>query len=368
MATTTAVRNTTTSMTENAPLDGVDLILADLDGVIYTGKNAIPHAVESINRAQQSIRIGYITNNASRTPGSVAEHLSSLGLNVRSDDVVTSPQAAVTVLAGLVPAGSTILVVGGAGLTEVIVAAGFTPTDSADDHPAAVIQGFSPEVGWKQLAEAAYALARDSHGNGIPWVATNTDWTIPQERGIAPGNGTLVSAVHTAVGILPVVAGKPETPIFDEAKARFGATSPVFIGDRLDTDIRGANRAGIPSIMVLTGIDRARQVIAAPPEDRPNFLLEDLRGLSEPYPVIEAGEDSDGSIVTRVGDAIVRRRATVLRVEHAGESRINLIRAGAAAVWTSGMAIYALEVPTELYSSDPLPSDPHSAVAHSADL
>jgi HAD superfamily hydrolase (TIGR01450 family) len=337
-------------MTNPTPLDGVDLILADLDGVIYTGRHAIPHAVESINSAQQSIRVGYITNNASRTPTAVAEHLSGLGLNVGPEDVVTSPQAAIKLLADLVPAGSTILVVGGEGLLEVVRAAGYVATDTTEDKPAAVIQGFSPDVGWKQLAEASFALARDAEGNGIPWVATNTDWTIPQERGIAPGNGTLVSAVHTAVGILPVVAGKPERAIFDEATARFGASHPVFIGDRLDTDILGANRAGIPSIMVLTGIDGAKQVIAAAPEERPHFLLDDLRGLTEPYPTIEQGEDTDGSIVTKVGDAIVRRRDTKLAIEHAGQSRIDLIRAGAAAVWTSGLAIYALEIPSELYS------------------
>lgn len=337
-------------MTEGTPLDGVDLILADLDGVIYTGSHAIPYAVESINAAAESIRVGYITNNASRTPAAVAEHLTGLGLHVAPDDVVTSPQAAIKLLAGLVAPGSTILVVGGTGLLEVVRAAGFVATDSAEDAPAAVIQGFSPEVGWKQLAEAAYALARDSSGHGIPWVATNTDWTIPQERGIAPGNGTLVSAVHTAVGILPVVAGKPEKVIFDEATTRFGASSPVVIGDRLDTDILGANRAGIPSIMVLTGIDGAKQVLAAVPEQRPHFLLEDLRGLAQPYPTIEAGEDTDGSIVTKVGDAIIRRRDTTLTIEHAGESRINLLRAGAAAVWTAGVAIYALDVPAELYS------------------
>ena len=339
-----------TLVPEATPLDGVDLILADLDGVIYTGRNPIPHAIDSINTAAQSIQIGYITNNASRTPAMVAEHLNGLGLRVAPEDVVTSPQAAIKLLAGLVPAGSTVLVIGGAGLRDVVKAAGFVATDSAEDGPAAVIQGFAPEVGWEQLAEASYALARDAHGNGIPWVATNTDWTIPQERGVAPGNGTLVSAVHTAVGILPVVAGKPEKPIFDEALTRFGASRPVMIGDRLDTDIEGANRAGIPSIMVLTGIDGPRQVIAAVPDQRPHFLLEDLRGLAEPYPVIEAGEDTDGSIVTRVGDAIVRRHGTVLTVEHAGESRINLVRAGAAAVWTSGIAIYALDIPVELYS------------------
>jgi len=337
-------------MTETTPLDGVDLILADLDGVIYTGRHAIAHAVESLNAAAATIQVGYITNNASRTPESVAEHLNALGLHVAPDDVVTSPQAAIKLLSDLVPAGSTVLVVGGEGLLEVVRAAGFVATDTAEDGPAAVIQGFSPDVGWKQLAEAAYALARDSEGNGIPWVATNTDWTIPQERGIAPGNGTLVSAVHSAVGILPVVAGKPEKPIFDEAIDRFRPSRPVVIGDRLDTDILGANRAGIPSIMVLTGIDKARQVLAAAPEERPHFLLEDLRGLAEPYPTIEAGEDSDGSIVTRVGDAIVRRHDTKLIVEQAGSSHINLIRAGAAAVWTSGLAIYALDVPPELYS------------------
>jgi glycerol 3-phosphatase-2 len=337
-------------MTDPTPLDGVDLILADLDGVIYTGKNAIPHAVESINAAQESIRVGYMTNNASRTPAAVAEHLNGLGLHVEADDVVTSPQAAIKLLAELVPAGSTILVVGGDGLLDVVRDAGFTVTDSSEDNPAAVIQGFAPEVGWKQLAEAAFALARDADGNGIPWVATNTDWTIPQERGIAPGNGTLVSAVHTAAGILPVVAGKPEVAIFDEAKTRFGASSPVFIGDRLDTDILGANRSGIPSIMVLTGIDGPRQVIAAEPDQRPHFLLEDLRGLTEPYPQVLAGEDHDGSIVTKVGDAVVRRRENTITVEDAGDSRINLIRAGAAAVWTSGIAIYALDVPAELYS------------------
>jgi glycerol 3-phosphatase-2 len=335
-------------MAAPTPLDGIDLILADLDGVIYTGPNAIPYAVESINSAAERMRVGYITNNASRTAASVAEHLTGLGLHVTEDDVVTSPQAAVKLLLDLVPAGSTILVVGGAGLVDVVKRAGFVPTDSAQDNPVAVVQGFAPEVGWTQLAEASFVLQKGD----IPWVATNTDWTIPVERGIAPGNGTLVSAVHTATGILPVVAGKPEVAIFHQAVARFGSSSPLFIGDRLDTDILGANRAGIPSVMVLTGVDRAKQVIAAGAELRPRFLLEDLRGLSEPYPLIEAGEDTDGSVVTRVGDAIVRRREQKITVEHRGESDIDLLRAGAAAVWTSGMAIYALDVPEEIYSPD----------------
>lgn len=331
-------------MTDRSPLAGVDLLLADLDGVVYAGAGAIPYAVESINTAASSIRVSYITNNASRTDVTVANQLSALGLvAVRPQDIVTSPQAAIKVLAGLVPAGSTVLVVGGDGLTSVVEAAGFTVTRSALDTPAAVIQGFAPSVAWTDLAEAAYALKADADGNGIPWVATNTDWTIPQERGTAPGNGTLVSAVHTAVGRLPVVAGKPEVAIFEEAVQRFGATTALMVGDRLDTDILGANRAGIRSLLVLTGIDQAKQVLAAAPDERPTYLLDDLRGLHEPYPETV----TDGEL-TIVGSAAVRRSGQVLTVERG--SGIDLLRAGAAAIWNSGMPIYGLDVPAELYS------------------
>jgi HAD superfamily hydrolase (TIGR01450 family) len=328
------------------PLDGVDAVFADLDGVVYAGHQAIPHAVASINRAAETLRIGYITNNASRTSASVAEQLSGYGLSVVAEDVVTSPQAAATLLAGLVPAGSTILVVGGEGLTSEVERAGFRPTSSADDHPAAVIQGFHPSVGWMHLAEATYALA-----TGIPWVATNTDWTIPQSRGIAPGNGTLVAAVHTAAGRLPVVAGKPEVAIFHEAMRRFSATRPLFLGDRLDTDILGAQRAGIPSALVLTGIDRAKQVLAADASMRPTYLLDDLRQLFEPYPAVgEVTDDVTGARFVTVGSSVISMTGNVVRVERPGARRIDMLRAGAAAIWGSGLAIYGLDVAPELYS------------------
>lgn len=330
---------------KSTPLDGVDLVLADLDGVIYTGPNAIPYAVESINLTAQKTRVGYITNNASRTDATVAEHLRSLGLTVAPEDVITSPQAAVRLLAALVPAGSKVLVIGGAGLIDEMHKAGFQPIFSADDGPAAVIQGFAPDVGWTHLAEASYALH-----TGIPWVATNTDWTIPQARGTAPGNGTLVAAVHTAVGRLPVVAGKPESAIFEVAVERFGASAPLFIGDRLDTDIIGANRAGIPAALVLTGIDRAKQVLAADANSRPRYILGDLRELHEPYPETEETIDAHGAVVIRVRGAVVRRAGMALRIETIGESRLDLLRAGAAAIWNSGSSIHAFNVPPELYS------------------
>jgi HAD superfamily hydrolase (TIGR01450 family) len=325
----------------------VDVVLTDLDGVVYRGKDAIPHAVEALTAASASARIGYITNNASRRPQDVADHLTGYGLTVGPDDVVTSSQAGVHLLSTLVPDGATILVIGGIGLTSIVEGAGYRVTDSADDAPAAVIQGFSPDLGWKQLAEASFALAED-----IPWVATNMDWSIPVERGIAPGNGTLVAAVHNAVGRMPVVAGKPERPIFDTAVARFGGESRLFIGDRLDTDIKGANDAGIPSVLVLTGIDQAKQVLAADARSRPTFVLEDLRGLAEPYPVTDRQEGRDGSRTVTVGSARVRMQGHVVRVEERGDDAMDLLRAGATAIWDSGLAIYGLDVDPALYGGE----------------
>jgi len=328
------------------PLDGVDTVLADLDGVVYRGSKAVDHAVEGLTAAAATHRVGYITNNASRTAAAVASQLSGYGLAVSAEDVVTSPQAAVRLLVDVVPAGSTILVVGGEGLTSVLEEEGFVVTRSADDSPAAVVQGFSPDVGWVHLAEASYALEA-----GIPWIATNTDWTIPQERGIAPGNGTLVSAVHSAAGRLPDVAGKPETPIFQAAVERFSATKALFIGDRLDTDVKGANDAGLVSVLVLTGIDGAKQVLAADARSRPDFILGDLRELSLPYPAVVEHDEEDVHVVT-VRDSSVAVRGSVVRVLAAGTDPVDLLRAGAAAVWGTGRAIYGLDVDPALHAGD----------------
>lgn len=330
-----------------APASAADALLVDLDGVVYRGANAVPHAVQALNAAsKRGMRVGYITNNASRTDADVAEHLRTLGLHTEAQDVVTSPQAAVRLLSEQVPTGSLVLVVGGAGLVDELVKAGYRVTRQAADEPDAVLQGFAPEVNWLQLAEASYALQRD-----IPWIATNQDWTIPREQGIAPGNGTLVSAVHTATQKMAQVAGKPETALFTAAQERFGAEHPLMIGDRLDTDIRGANRAGIASVLVLTGIDQAKQLFASGPEDRPDYIIRDLRGLTETYPKVEL------SVQPELVEAWVRKSRVVLdgislKVRSAGNNEVDLLRAACAAIWNSDKIIYALEIPPSLLEMD----------------
>jgi len=325
-----------------SPLAGVDVLLADLDGVLYAAAEPIPYAVDAINAlVADGVRVGYITNNASRRDDEVAAQLRGYGLDVGARDVITSPQAAVDVLRGLVPDGSTILVVGGEGITHELGLAGYRITGSAADAPAAIVQGFHPSVGWANLAEAAFAIQQ----LGIPWVATNQDWTMPHSRGVAPGNGTLVSAVHTATGTMPIVAGKPERPIFETAIARFGAAMPLVVGDRLDTDVIGANRAGIASALVLTGIDGPKQLLAATADERPTYILDDLRELSTPYPLPTVHE---GGIV-RVRDAAIRLDGYRLEILAAGPRPTDLVRAACAIIWGSGLAIYAFEVPEQIY-------------------
>ena len=327
-----------------APVEGRELILTDLDGVVYRGAAVVPRAVESLNRAAETTRVGYLTNNAARTVATVAEQLRNFGLHATPDDVVTSPQAAVLLLQQTVPAPATILIIGGDGIEEELTRAGYRITRSADDAPDAVVQGFAPHLGWADLAEASFALQEGPNGEQIPWIATNTDWTLPLERGLAPGNGTLVSAVHTAVQRLPEFAGKPETPIFETSFERFGTRNALMIGDRLDTDIQGAEAAGIESVHVLTGVDRPKQLLATPQGARPTYILATLDGLFEPYP--ETTVEKSGTV--RVGSARVTMDGHIVRVVAEGDDALNLLRAGCGAIWRSGLAIYGLKVPEVL--------------------
>ena len=136
-----------------------------------------------------------------------------------------------------------------------------------------------PTLRWQDLAEAAYTLADEQ----VLWIASNTDLTIPKERGIAPGNGTLVRAVATATRREPLVAGKPGAAIFHTIVERLDVRRPLVVGDRLDTDILGAHRADLPSAAVMTGVQTWEDVLRAPADQRPDHLLADLGELFEDY-------------------------------------------------------------------------------------
>jgi glycerol-1-phosphatase len=267
---------------QRAPAAEYDVALLDLDGVVYSGPQAIDGAPEALARAREAgLRLAFVTNNASRSPSAVAEHLSKLGVPARSSDVVTSAQAAATVIADRFPPGSAVLVAGSNGLRIALRERGLRPVSLAADRPVAVAQGFVPGINYELLAEAGVAVR-----NGAFYVATNSDSTLPTPRGPQPGNGSLLAVIITATGVQPVVAGKPQTPLHAEAVARTGAKRPLVVGDRLDTDIEGAVRGGADSMLVLTGVTSPKGAVLAPPAQRPTYVAADLGGLIEPQPVI----------------------------------------------------------------------------------
>lgn len=316
-------------MTDGTPLIGRYAgIVCDLDGVVYLGPAAVDHAVDALNA--QSVPIVYATNNASRTPADVAEHLLDLGVVTDAAHIVNSSMAGAHAVASRLGAGAPVLAVGGAGVAAALVAAGLRavlPAEHArDDTPVeAVLQGYGASVTAADLGEAAYAIER-----GAIWVATNDDRTLPTNRGIAPGNGTLVSAVRTATGVDPVVVGKPQPPLYLIAAEILGfePAALVGVGDRLDTDIAGAVAAGLDSVLVCTGVDGPREAALAPPAMRPTYLLRDLRGLSQPYAAPEPTPDGwicGTARVTVVGDRLV--------VADPAREPMTVARAALAAIW-----------------------------------
>lgn len=307
------------------PLDvAYDTALLDLDGVVYAGGDAIAHAVESLETARgHGMRLAYVTNNAARTPQTVAEHLTDLGVPADAEDVITSAQAVARLIADQVPAGARVLTVGGEGLVQALRERGLVPVESAEDGPAAAVQGYSPQLRWAQLAEMAYAV-----NAGVPWFASNTDLTIPGARGIAPGNGAAVEVVRIATGAEPQVAGKPLPPMHRETVIRTGAKRPLVVGDRLDTDIEGAFAGGVDSLLVLTGVTTAAVLLGARPEQRPTFVAADLRGLLAGHPEVSAVEDA-----FTCGGWTAAATATELSLEGDGEP-LDGLRALCAAAWT----------------------------------
>ena len=293
-------------------LDRHDLVLADLDGTLYQGRAAIPGAVEAVLAAgERGVRTVYVTNNASRSPGDVAAHLAELGYPAGADDVATSSQAAAALLAEQLPDGAKVLVVGTAALAAEITAVGLTPTDAAAGATA-VVQGLDPQLRYATLAEACIALRA-----GAAWVACNVDPTLPSERGPLPGNGSLVAVLRTATRLEPQVAGKPAPALMQTAARRLGASAPLVVGDRLDTDIQGGRAAGIPTLLVLTGVSDAVELLAAPPEARPDYVGTDLGALDldpanlalGPRPGWTVDVGSGGLVLSGSGDPLDALRA-----------------------------------------------------------
>lgn len=301
-----------------------DCLLLDLDGTLFRGHAPTTGAVQTLKAVDG--RALYVTNNATRSAAEVAGHLGELGFTATAQDVVTSAQSAARLLSQRIPAGSKVLVIGTDALAGEVAEVGLQPVRLFTDEPVAVVQGLSMSIGWPELAEAALAIRA-----GALWVTSNLDPTLPTERGLLPGNGSLVAALRTATGQEPLVAGKPAPGLMKDALARGEFRTPLVVGDRLDTDIEGANAAGLPSLMVLTGVSTARDAVHARAEQRPTYIGEDLRCLLADSETLAVGAHQ--AWTTEAGADAVTVTATG---QDPGEDGLSIVRATARAVWDAG--------------------------------
>lgn len=307
--------------------DSYEAAFFDLDGVVYLGPEPVEGAAEGIHGLRQrGLGIGFVTNNASRTPQAVAQQLSDLGIEAEAGDVVTAAQAGAKMLAGRLAPGARVLIVGSDALADEVAAVGLTPVREIEPTPEAVIQGYDPDMTMRTLSDAGIAIQR-----GALWLATNTDPTRPTEQGLVPGNGAAVQLVRTAVDVDPLVAGKPAAPLIEETIRRLGSSRAIFVGDRTDTDIAGGAAAGLDTMLVFTGAHKKADLLCATGAERPTHIGADLRALGEP-----AAEVSVVGGKVRCGLATAWNDSGTARSTGSGDTvaeQLDALRALARLVW-----------------------------------
>jgi 4-nitrophenyl phosphatase len=247
-------------------------LIIDMDGVLYRGKEAIPGTSGFLDFLRER-EIGFVlaTNNSTRTPQQYVDKLAGMDVRVHAHEILTSAQATAGYLSGVASPGTRVFFVGQDGLEAALLEAGFT---LVEDDAEFVVAGMDFNICYERLAQATLQIRA-----GAPFVGTNPDKTFPSERGIVPGAGALLAFLETATGIKPEVIGKPGTAMMEQALARMGAhpSRTAVLGDRLETDILAGQRAGLFTLLVLSGItDRG---MLAGSEIQPDAVFEDVAHL-----------------------------------------------------------------------------------------
>jgi HAD superfamily hydrolase (TIGR01450 family) len=298
----------------------------DLDGTIYLEDEVVPAAPGTLRAIRElGVRIAFVTNNATRPAAAVVEKLGGLGIKATVEEVLTSSQAAVTLLGGEAALrGRGVLVVGGAGLREAMAGAGARLLEPKDWRRAEVVAaGLDPDFTYEKARAAVLAIAA-----GARFVGSNPDASLPTPEGPWPGAGAVLAFLSTGSGRQAEIAGKPARAMFEALAAALGPGPRMMVGDRVDTDLAGAQALGWTTALVLTGVTRLDQLLDA--ELVPDHLLADVGGLmDEPSPEIRVEGEGDrlralagaaGSLaVTRDGE---RARLEELRVVEAWRGRL----------------------------------------------
>jgi 4-nitrophenyl phosphatase len=233
----------------SATLHTIRHLLIDMDGVLWRGDEPMPHLQQFFAfLRQRAIDFMLVTNNSSKTPQQYVDKLARMDVDIAPGQVLTSALASAAYLADVAPVGARVYAIGGEGLRQALQEQGFVLAEEGADY---VVVGWDRDLTWDKLATAALLIHE-----GAAFIGTNPDVSYPTERGPVPGNGAQLAALEVATGVTPVVAGKPERQLYEEALRRLNASSETtaMVGDRLDTDMAGAERAGLSTVLVLSGI------------------------------------------------------------------------------------------------------------------
>jgi len=244
-------------------------VVIDMDGVLYRGTERLPGTAEFLAfLRQRQIDFMLATNNATRTPQQFVEKLAGMGIAVEPDEILTSSLSTASYLADIAPRGTRVFVVGQEGLRTALHQAGF---ELVEEEAEFVVAGMDFEICYPRLADATLQIRA-----GARFIGTNPDRTFPSERGILPGAGSLLAFLEAATGVSPTIVGKPEKAMMDQAMGQLGATpsTAAVLGDRLETDILAGQRAGMTTLLVLTGIT-TRQMLDES-EIRPDLVFDDV--------------------------------------------------------------------------------------------
>jgi 4-nitrophenyl phosphatase len=260
-------------------MNHIQNLILDMDGVLWHGDTPMPGLAEFFGRLRQ-LNIDFVlaTNNAAKTPGQYAAKLARFGVEVPESAILTSSEATAEFLRGEYDAGTAVFVVGGTGLQEAVEKRGFRRLSVEDvlagETAAVVTVGFYQEAAFPDFAAGAICIHK-----GARFVGTNPDPTFPSEYGPLPGAGSFLALIETATGVAPTIIGKPGPLIFQDAMRRLGGTpeNTAMVGDRLSTDIAGGKAAGIPTILLLSGITSRADL--ADSDIQPDYIFTDITEL-----------------------------------------------------------------------------------------
>jgi 4-nitrophenyl phosphatase len=253
-------------------LTGISGLILDMDGVLWRDRTPIGNLSAIFTEIKRrKLKVVLATNNATLRAEQYVQKLAGFGVQVSQEQIVNSAQAVANYLLERHPRGGPVYVVGEQGVVEELAAHGF---HQSEEQPVAVVVGLDRKITYEKLLKACLLIRA-----GTPFIGTNPDKTLPVPAGLAPGAGAFVAAVQAATDQTPVMIGKPGPELYLQALKRMGlpAQDVLVVGDRLETDIAGAQRLGCRTGLVLSGVTTAEQAAAWRPEL--DYIADDLSSL-----------------------------------------------------------------------------------------